>query len=74
MNAHNIISINAWPDTETISVIEVVCATTLEDSVRIADAIYDALIGFDENVEVRVNGVMRATYMLERNQEVALWV
>jgi hypothetical protein len=69
---NEIISINAWPDTEFTSVIEVVVGTTLDDSVRIADAIYDALVGFDERVEVRVNGVMRATYMLERNQECAL--
>jgi hypothetical protein len=70
---NDIISINAWPDTETVSVIEVVVGTTLDDSVRIADAIAHALdVWHDERVDMRVNGVDRARYLLERNQECAL--
>lgn len=72
-NPHNITSINSWADTETFSVIEVVVARDLDSTIDVADEIYRRLVGFDESVDVKVQGVDRAVYLYERNQEVALW-
>jgi hypothetical protein len=70
---NEIISVNLWPDTETTSVVEIVVATTVDDAIGIADAIAHALdVWHDERVDMRVCGVDRARYLLERNQEVAL--
>lgn len=71
--SHNIISIGTWPDTETISVVEVVVGADVDNAMLIAERIYDALVGFDESVGVYVCGVDVARYKLERNQECALW-
>ena len=71
--SHNIISISTWPDTETVSVVEVVCQADVDSAMLIAERIYDALVGFDERVGVYVCGVDIARYRIERNQEVALW-
>jgi len=73
VNAHNIVAINSWPDTEQFSVIEVIVARDVDSTIDVADEIYRRLIGFDESCDVRVCGVDRARYLLERNQEVALW-
>ena len=73
MNTHNIIAVNTWPDTEQFSVIEVIVARDVDSTIEVADEIYRRLIGFDESCDVRVCGVDRARYLLERNQEVALW-
>lgn len=72
-NPHNIVSIGTWADTETFSVIEVVVARDLDSTIDVADEIYRRLIGFDESCDVKVQGVDRAVYLYERNQEVALW-
>ena len=73
MNTHNIVAINSWPDTEQFSVVEVIVARDIDSTIDVADEIYRRLIGFDESCDVRVCGVDRARYLLERNQEVALW-
>lgn len=72
-NPYNIVSINTWPDTESFSVIEIIVARDVDSTIDVADEIYRRLIGFDESCDVRVNGVDRAVYLYERNQEVALW-
>lgn len=72
MGEHNIISIGAWPDTESVSVVEVVVSSDIDNAMLVAERIYDALVGFDESVGVYVCGVDIARYRIERNQEVAL--
>ena len=71
--SHNIIAIEAWPGTETVSLVEVVVSGEVDNAMLVAERIYDALVGFDESVGVYVCGVDIARYKLERNQEVALW-
>ncbi len=53
--------------------IEVIVRRDIDSTIEVADAIYERLVGFDESCDVRVNGIDRAKYLYERNQECALW-
>lgn len=68
----SVVSLSVYSDEEVGTDIVVRVALDTEQAIEFARALDDAL-GFCEQRDFRVNGRMLAQYLLERNQEVALW-
>lgn len=68
----SVVSLNVYSDEECGTDIIVRVALDTEQAIEFALAL-DELLGFCEQRDFRVNGRMLAQYLLERNQEVALW-
>jgi len=68
----DVVSLNVFSDEECGTDIIVRVAMDTEQAIEFAKALDDAL-GFCEQRDFRVNGRMLAQYLVERNQEIALF-
>lgn len=68
----DVVSLNVFSDDECGTTVVVSVALDTEQAIEFAKALDDAL-GFCEQRDFRVNGRMLAQYLVERNQEIALF-
>lgn len=72
--SNNIMDIDVWQDTESISTVAITVSGEIWQAIEVAKNVARALgVWHLESVGIRVNNVDLARWLVECNQEVSLW-